>query len=109
MRLWVATAYEDVTGRHGVGEPVEFPDDTPEQRTMIDRLVNQGILTHDEPQSPAAVPDEQAARAVPHVTADEAVLDEGAEEGVPIEVANEEAVPEPVEESVAKVTRRKRA
>jgi len=56
MRAWVAMAYEDDEGRHQVGEEVDLPIETPEQKAGFERLVAFGILALEPPFQPEPAP-----------------------------------------------------
>lgn len=45
MKAYVKTPYSDASGDHEVGDEVEFPRDTDEEKAAFDRLVATGIIT----------------------------------------------------------------
>lgn len=47
-KAYVATRYEDAEGVHEVGEEVEFPRNTDEEKERFDRLLEYGIISTSE-------------------------------------------------------------
>ena len=48
MKVWVATRFEDADGVHEVGDEVEIPRNTEEQKEAFDRLVEYQIIATTE-------------------------------------------------------------
>lgn len=51
MKAYVVTPYSDSTGKHDVGEEVEF---TPEEKEGVNTLINYGILSRSKPEPETA-------------------------------------------------------
>lgn len=45
MKVYVRTRYEDTDGVHEVGEVVDLPRETDEQKLEFDRMVDYAIIT----------------------------------------------------------------
>lgn len=50
MKAYVTTPYTDSTGKHDVGEEVEF---APEDKEGVNTLINYGILSRSQPEPKA--------------------------------------------------------
>lgn len=51
MKAYVAIPYTDSEGEHPVGEEVEFPRNTDEEKASVDTLVRYGIISTTKPES----------------------------------------------------------
>lgn len=50
-KAYVATEYTDAEGKHEVGQEVEFPRDTDEQKLSFDTLLRYGIISKTPPET----------------------------------------------------------
>lgn len=47
MKAYAAMKFTDADGEHEVGDEVELPRDTDEQKANFDRLLQQGVISTD--------------------------------------------------------------